>query len=125
MWGFVETNDTLQITRQQWFPEMLDYDTHVRKPFLTNDFEWKVFHFHDKKSIRIYQTPPIRNFLVENIDGKWLYWWLIHVLEQHHDMETQTTSWTFKIVHIYSPEEMLYAHRLIDRTPSTDYLNVL
>ena len=66
--------------------------------------------------------PPVRNFLVHNIDGKRLYRGLIHIIEVTHDMINQTTSGKYKIIYLYSPEEMQYAHKLIDRNKVTDFL---
>jgi len=121
----IELNDTLQITKEQGFPEELDYEKHKIKPFVSSDFEGKIFEFKDKPKIRVYQTPPVRNFLVQNINGKWLYWGLIHVTEVVQDKINRITSGKFKIIHIYSPEEMKYAHRLIDRNKDTDFLGVM
>jgi hypothetical protein len=59
--------------------------------------------------------------LVENINGKWIYWGLVHVLETTHDYDKKETSGKFKIIYIYSPEEMRKAHDLIDRNSSTAY----
>jgi hypothetical protein len=118
-------NDTLQISKEQGFPEELDYEKHKIKPFSSSDFEGRVFKFKDKPLLRLYQTPPVRNFFVQNIDGKWLYWGLVHILEVVHDNIKQITSGKFKIIYIYTPEEMLYAHRLIDRVEETDFLNTL
>lgn len=125
MGSYIEVNDTLQISKEQGFPEELDYDKHLEKPFNAKDFEDKVFEFKDKPDVRLYHMPPVRNFLVQNIDGKWLYWGLVHVLEVTHDNINKTTSGKFKITYIYTPEEMKYAHRLIDRNEKTDYLEVL
>lgn len=125
MWSFIEINDTLQISREQGFPEELDYEIHKVKPFLASDFEWRIFEFKDKPDIRIYKIPPVRNFLVQNIDGKWLYWWLVHIIEVIHDNIKKTTSWKFKIIHIYSLEEMKQAHKLIDRNKDTDFFNYI
>ena len=125
MWGLIEINDTLQITKEQGFPDVLKYNKHVKGPFTAEQFEWQIFEFFDKPKIRVYKAPPVRNFLVENIDGKWLYWGLIHVLEEVHNMENKTTSGKYKIIHIYTPEEMKFAHRLIDRVKETDYLGVM
>jgi hypothetical protein len=36
-----------------------------------------------------------------------------------HNTLQKTTSWKFEIVYIYTPEEMKYAHRLIDRNKET------
>jgi len=125
MGGFIEINDTLQISKEQGFPEELDYEQHKIKPFLASDFEGKTLEFKNKPKVRIYKLPPVRNFLVQNIDGKWLYWGLVHVLEVVHDNVKQTTSGKFKIIHIYSPEEMKFAHKLIDRNKETDFFNVM
>lgn len=125
MGSFIEINDTLQISVEQWFPKELDYEVHKIKPFKSLDFEDKIFEFKNKKDIRLYKVPPVRNFLVQNIDGKWLYWWLIHIIEVTHNNLDSTTSWKFKIIYIYTPEEMKYAHKLIDRNETTDFLNVM
>ena len=85
MGSYVEVNDTLQITREQGFPKELDLKKHLKKPYTAEQFKDLVFEFNNKPSIRNYQMPPVRNFLVENIDGKWLYWGQIHMLEVHHD----------------------------------------
>ncbi|MCI8277617.1 MAG: hypothetical protein HFJ46_06905, partial [Clostridia bacterium] len=86
------------------------------------DFKDKIFEFKDKPNIRIYHRPPVRNFLVENIDGKWLYWGLIHILEIHHDYIKNTTSGKYKIIYINTPEEMKHAHNIIDRNENTRYI---
>src|SRR3990167_11393637 len=106
MGSIVELNDTLQLTKEQGFPEELDFEKHKKKPFMAEGFEGKVFYFSNKKGVRIYKAPPVRNFLVENKDGKWLYWGLVHILEVTNDYERQLTSGKFKIIYIYSSEEM-------------------
>lgn len=73
----------------------------------------------NKTEIRLYKVPPVRNFLVENVDGKWLYWGLIRILEVKHDYTNKTTSGKFKIIYINKPEEMEMAHNLIDRNEET------
>ena len=125
MGSFIEINDTLQITKKQGFPEVLDYEKHKIKPFTVDDFKNKIFEFKNKPKIRIYKLPPLRNFLVQNIDCKWLYWGLVHVVEVHHDNIKQTTSGKFKIIYIYTPEEMKHAYKLIDRNKDTDFLKVM
>ena len=125
MGSFIEINDTLQISKEQGFPEVLDYEKHKVKPFTADDFKDKIFEFKNKPKIRIYKLPPVRNFLVQNINGKWLYWGLVHVIEVIHDNIKQTTSGKFKIIYIYTPEEMKHAHKLIDRNKDTDFLKVM
>lgn len=117
----IELNDTLQITREQGFPIELDLEQHKSIPFTAGQFEEKVFEFKDKSDIRVYQQVPVRNFLVENRDGKWIYWGLVHVLEVTHDYVKQTTSGKFKIIYIYTPEEMEQAYNLTDRRPDFKY----
>ncbi|MDP2788628.1 MAG: hypothetical protein Q8O46_01045 [bacterium] len=121
MGSFIETNDTLQITKEQGFPHELDLEKHLVYPFKTEDFINKVFEFKDKKNIRIYHTPPVRNFFVENIGGKWVYWGLVHVLEVTQDYQKKTTSGKFKIIHINTPDEMKAIFELTDRRPDFNY----
>lgn len=121
MGSFIEINDTLQLTKKQGFPSELDLEKHLRKPFKIRDFEGKVYEFKDKPSVRIYKMPPVRNFLVENKDGKWIYWGLVHILEVRHDYVNKMTSGKFKIIYINSPAEMKNAQRLIDIDPENDY----
>jgi len=125
MGSFIEINDTLQISVEQGFPRGLDYERHKITPFTAEDFVGQIFEFKDKPNIRIYKVPPVRNFLVQNIDGKWLYWWLVHVIEVIHDNMKQTTSGKFQIISIYTPEEMKHAHKMIDRNRTTDYLGTM
>ena len=119
MGSYVEINDTLQITKEQGFPEELSLENHLKLLYKAEDFQDKIFEFQNKPGIRNYQMPPIRNFLVENIDGKWLYWGQIHMVEVTHDYINKTTSGKFKIIYINKPEEMEMAHNLIDRNKDT------
>jgi hypothetical protein len=123
MGSFVEINDTLQITKEQGFPIELDYSVHQRKPFTAKDFEGKIFEFKGKSNIRLYKAPPVRNFLVENINGKWLYWGLVHIIELTIDYEKKVTSGKYKIIYINTPTEMKTAHQLIDRNSDTNFFN--
>jgi hypothetical protein len=117
----ITINDTLQITREQGFPVELELEKHLANPYKTEDFQNKVFEFKDKEDIRIYKIPPVRNFLVENKDDKWIYWGLIHVLEVQHDYINKITSGKFKIIYINSPEEMKQAFHLADQRPEFNY----
>ena len=100
-------NDTtLQITGEQGFPVKLNLEKHLIISFKAEDFKDKIFEFKNKENIRNYQAPPVRNFLVENRNGKWIYWGLIHVLEIKHDYVNKTTSGKFKIIYINTLEEM-------------------
>lgn len=108
MGSFIEINDTLQLTTEQGFPKELVLEAHLKKPFVADDFAGKVFSF-EKPTARLYKTPPVRNFLVHNINGKWLFWGHCLVIEQtihsSPDGKTQTTSGKFIITKIYTPEQ--------------------
>ena len=103
MGSLIEFNDTLQITTEQGFPKELVLDKHTKRPFKAEDFKGRTFEFHDKEGCRIYHVPPCRCFLVHNINGKWLYWGKIMVIEQTIHAESNTTSGKYRIIEIYDP----------------------
>ena len=117
----IETNDTLQITSNQGFPVELDLEKHLINPLLAENLKGKVFEFLNKPGIRVYHVPPVRNFLVENRDGKWIYWGLIYILETSHNYLQKTTSGKFNIIYLYNPDEMKKAHELTDRNNQTQF----
>lgn len=121
MGSFVELNDTLQLTSAQGFPLELNLEKHLESPLKTDTFKDTVFEFHNKPDVRIYKIPPVRNFLVENRDGKWIYWGLVHILEITCDYVNKTTSGKFKIIRINTPNEMKTAFQLIDMRPNMNY----
>ena len=106
MGSFIEINDTLRITKEQGFPQELDLETHLKTPYSFDEVKDKVFHFTAKPKIRVYKVPPVRNFLVEDVDGKWVYWGLCYILSVEHNYETEETSGTFKIIRLNTPDEM-------------------
>lgn len=122
MGSIIALNDTLQITKEQGFPGILNLEKHLKTPFKTEDFEGKIFEFCNKSGIRVYKNPPVRNFLVENREGKWIYWGLVHITEIKHDYISKTTSGKFKIIYIYTPEEMKTAYNLIDRDKGKNFI---
>jgi len=103
----VELNDTLQITTEQGFPiDILDLAKHRKNPITLDKLAGQVFEFHDKPGARVYHTPPTRCFFAHNIDGKWLYWGKVFIVEQTihgENRETQTTSGKYKFIEIYDP----------------------
>ena len=121
MGSIIEINDTLQINKEQGFPKELSLGIHLKKPLNAEDFKDRIFEFKNKPGIRLYKIPPVRNFLVENRNKKWIYWGLIHILEIHHDYRANTTSGKFKLIYIYTPEEMKKAHELVDRNKETQF----
>lgn len=125
MGSYIEINDTLQITTEEGFPAELDLRLHEKQPLTAENFQGKIFEFKNKEKIRVYHAPPVRTFLVHNINGKWLYWGLVHILEVVHDQVNNTTSGKFSIVYLYTPDEMKKAHLLIDRNTETDYFGIM
>jgi len=121
MGTLLEMNDTLRLNKAQGFPTVLDIDKHLAKPYTAELFANRIFEFKDKMRLRIYQVPPVRNFLVETIDGEWIYWGLIHILEISHDYLKNTTSGKYKIIYIYTPEEMKQVFNLTDRIKDNNY----
>jgi len=123
MGSFIELNDTLRISKEKGFPAELEVDKHLAKPYSLEQVQGKVYTFQNKSGIRVYQMPPVRCFLVEDIDKKWLYWGLCHILEITHDYVNKVTSGKYKIIYLNTPEEMKQAFNLIDRNPDTSYFN--
>ena len=107
MGGKIEMNGALQISAEQGFPDkILNVERHQKIPISIEDVKDKVFEFHGKSNARIYQVPPSRNFLIQNIDGKWIYWGMILIIEQtiKWDGQDSTTSGKYKIISIFEPE---------------------
>jgi len=121
MGSFIEINDTLQITKEQGFPAELEIERHLLDTYSLENLKDKIFEFSNKSGIRFYQQPPVRVFLVENIDGKWLYWGLIHIISISQDYLKKTTSGKYKIIYLNTPDEIKKSHNLIDRNPETNY----
>jgi len=104
MGSLIEFNDTLQITTDQGFPAELVLQKHLEKPFTADDFKGRVFEFHDKPDLRVYHPAPTKVMLVQNIDGKWLYWGHCQIIEQTLHAESRTTTGKFVITKIYPPD---------------------
>lgn len=52
MGSMIELNDTLQITKEQGFPQELNYEKHKLNPYTAEDFKDKIFEFKNKPNIR-------------------------------------------------------------------------
>lgn len=115
MGSLIEINDTLQLTNEQGFPaSILNLERHQKDPITIDEVKDVVFEFKNKPKARIFQTDPVRVFLVHNIDGKWLFWG--HALVQTQTIEKdpnmtskdEEVSWvtngTYVISKIYDPE---------------------
>lgn len=83
MGNSIEVNDTLQISVKQGFPtDVFELERHRKKPVTISDVAGRIFDFHDKPRARVYHLEPVRVFLVENIDGKWLFWGHAQIQDQ-------------------------------------------
>lgn len=115
MGSLIEINDTLQITEAQGFPSsILNLKKHQKDPISLDDVKGVVFEFKNKPRARIFQTDPVRVFLVQNIKGKWLFWG--HALIQSQSIEKKlnedgswdgkswVTNGTYIISEIYPPD---------------------
>ncbi len=111
----IELNDTLQLTREQGFPaDLLNRARHCQNPVSLSDVSARIFEFFGKDDARIFHLDPVRVFLVENINGKWLFWGKALVQSQkiekrfERDESWKQGSWvtsgTFKIIDIYEPD---------------------
>lgn len=121
MGSFLEINDTLRISKKQGFPTELEIKKHLINPFKINDLKNKVYSFKNKPKIRYYHQPPVRIFLVEELNGKWLYWGLCHILELNYDYKKQVTSGKYQIIYLNTAEEMKQMFNLTDQRPEYNY----
>jgi len=121
MGSLIEINDTLQLTTEQGFSKVLDFKKHLKKPFKASDFKNRIFEFKNKPNIRIFHSPPVRVFLAHNIKGKWLYWGHVEILELNLDMVKKTTSGKYRIMKIFTPEEMKQAQTVLHPDKKTQY----
>lgn len=114
MGSLIEINDTLQINEEQGFPaDILNIEKHLEHPIQLEDVNGKVFSFGKKDRVRIYQIDPVRVYLVQNINGKWLFWGRVYIQSQsinkkldangQWQVDQWETSGTFIIIDIYDP----------------------
>jgi hypothetical protein len=121
MGSFIEINDTLRITSEQGFPAELDLVKHLETPYTLEMVVGKTFSFQAKPGIRLYKVPPVRNFLAQELDGKWIYWGLCLITSIVQDYVKKETAGTFQIIKLNTPEEMKQAFELVDTRPELNY----
>lgn len=99
----IELNDTLKISKERGLPKELTLEDHLRNPEATFEkVKGRLFEFWNDGE-RLYNRPPTRVFLVEEMaGGKWLYWGHAMVIQQ--TVEAGETRGKFEIVKIYEPE---------------------
>lgn len=115
MGSFIELNAILQITSEQGFPvDVLDLKKHQQNPITAEDLKETLFSFHSKPNPRVYLFDPMSVLLVQNIDGKWLFWGKAQIQSQainkKLDLEGNwkegewETYGTYTISDIYEPD---------------------
>lgn len=120
MGNIFEINDSLQLTTEQGFPESIfNLERHLQNPITINQIKDLMFEFHGKPRPRLYHLDPVRVFWFHNIDGKWLAWGHIVIVEQtitkspHPEHGgpinvSNPTAWItsgkYRVVKIYEPE---------------------
>jgi hypothetical protein len=106
----IEVNDTLQLTTRQGFPSgILNLARHQDNPVTVEDVKGKVFEFAAKDGARVFHLDPVRVYLVENVDGKWIFWGRALIQSQTISKKSDNpiaweTSGTYIITDIYEPE---------------------
>jgi hypothetical protein len=110
----IELNDTLQLSNAQGFPaDVLNLERHRSNPIKLEDVCERTFEFANKDGARVFHLDPVRVYLVQNLNGKWLFWG--HVMIQSQSISKASgngspsasswvTSGTYKIVDLYDPE---------------------
>lgn len=123
MGSTLRVNDTLQISAAQGFPVELDIAAHLSQPLTLETFRNRLFSFHNKEGIRNFQQPPVQNFLVENREGKHIYWGLITMLQVSHDYLANMTSGKYNLHTLYTPEQMKLAPQLLGLAKELDFFH--
>ena len=110
----IELNDTLQLSDAQGFPaDVLNLESHRSKPMKVEDLAGRIFEFANKDGARVFHLDPVRVYLVQNVDGKWIFWGRALIQSQSITKASEpgassTSSWvtsgTYKIVDIYDPD---------------------
>jgi hypothetical protein len=109
----IEFNDTLVLTAEQGFPaDIFKLTEHSKNPVTLEALGDRIFSFQ-KDEARFFHLDPVRVFLVQNIDGKWLHWGQVliqsQMIEKAFDASGQwqhewMTSGTYKVVKIHHPD---------------------
>lgn len=106
MGSLIEVNDTLKISTDRGFPAGLRIEDHVSGRDSAALFVGQEFSFWNEGE-RLYHRAPTRVFLVEEINGKWLYWG--HALITEQTIMSGKTKGVFRITKIYDPKYQFQA----------------
>ena len=114
MGSLIKINDTLKISKERGFPNELKLINHINDPQTSHSFVGQEFSFSNNEE-RLYNRPPARVFLVEEMPGgEWLYWGNAFIVEQ--TVRIGKTEGRYKIVKIYQPS--FQKQMTIEESPS-------
>ena len=104
MGSLIEINDTLKISKERGFPEVLTLEEHLVHPEESfGKVRGKVFSFLNKDQ-RLYHRAPTPVFLVEEMYcGQWLYWGRALIHKQTIDTIKDETSGEYEITKLFDP----------------------
>lgn len=86
MGSLIEINDTLKITTEQGMPEVIELGQRY------------TFSLSDE---RLFHRPPVRVFLVHEINGYWKYIGHVQIVEQTINSDRRTTKGIFEVTKLY------------------------
>ncbi len=96
----IEFNDTLKLSKGGGFPSDLNLNDYVKDSLrIREKFLGQTFDF-EKSDVRIFHTgADTRVFLVEDINGMWLYWG--HAVIEKLSTDGEVTSGRYRITKLY------------------------
>ena len=108
MGSTLELNDTLLLTAEQGFPkDKLNLQQHQKQGISLHDLADQTFTF-TKDGARVFHLDPVRVFLVQKIEGKWLFWGNALIQSQTIRKSPRDGQWVttgqFIVSKIYDPE---------------------
>jgi hypothetical protein len=89
MGSLIEINDTLKITTEQGMPEIIELGKRYS------------FSLPDE---RLFHRPPVRVFLVHEINGYWKYIGHVHIVEQTINADSRSTNGFFEVIKLYDSD---------------------
>ena len=108
MGSTLELNDTLLLSTEQGFPEdLLNLQQHQEQGISLSQLTGQTFTF-TKDGARVFHLDPVRVFLVQKIQGKWLFWGNALIQSQTICKSQSDGQWIttgqFIVSKIYDPE---------------------
>ncbi len=102
----VEFKDILKLTTEEGFPGSLSLNRHIRNPDSARDLVGLAFNFRKRRkpgeAPAIYHDEYGKTILVQDVDGKWLFWGHAAVTELTRTPEYM--SGKAEVRQIYHPE---------------------